>query len=507
MLWSKLYIPTLRETPSAAGGLLLRAGYIRQVAPGICGYLLLGRRSLEKIAGLLRAEMHALGAQEMLWPSSNTNAIAAIARGGLRSHKQLPQIWWRTGLTRHQACSFDLDAAALDITYQKHYDAYARVLSRCRIQYRAVATRTGAHLLVESQTGGDSLVTCGACGYAATRDEAASRPSPPPAPDPPGDLLPEEFHTPDCKTIAAISEFTGLPAASQIKSLIWMAGEQLLLTLLRGDHQLSESKLAAVLDDAALRPATPEEIRAAFGAHAGSLGPVGIAHLTILADHALEGRRNLICGANKDDCHLRNVTPGEDCRAAFHDLRMMEPGDACARCGAPLEIRQALEAGCLSKLGARFAGSLGLHVTNAAGREIAPAMGGYGLHLERLLLAAGEQHHDPDGLKLPLAIAPFTVAVTPVNVADPAQRTAAERIYRACLDSGLDALLDDRDERPGVKFKDADLTGIPYRITVGKQLAEGLVEIAARAGNRTKAPAPAAPAVLQTWIEEDRHGT
>ena len=549
MLWSKLFIPTLRESPAEAEApshqLLLRAGYIRQVAAGIYSYLFLAQRSLLKITRIVRQEMDSMGAQEMLLPALNPaelwqesgrwdamgdnmfrlkdrfqrdlclgmtheEVITATARGELRSYKQLPQIWYqiqtkfrdeqrpKSGLLRvrqfimKDSYSFDMDAAGLDAAYQKHYDAYCRIFRRCGLEFVIVEAHSGAmggsqshEFMVESEAGEDFIAMCRQCGYAANREKAAAHPSAPAAPDPEGDLAPEEFHTPGRKTIAEVSAFTDLPESSQMKSLVLVAGGRPLLVMLRGDHQLSETKFGAVAGDAAFRPAHPAEIREAFGADPGSLGPVGVTRLRILADDALRGRRNMIAGANKDDHHLRHVTPGEDFQAEFMDLRQVEAGDGCMRCGAPLEIRKALEIGHIFKLGYKYSQSMGLHVTNAEGGEVTPIMGSYGIGIERILSAAIELYHDKDGMILPPAIAPFTVVVTPVNMADAAQKKAAEEIYGACLGLGLDALLDDRDERPGVKFKDADLIGAPFRITIGKKVSGGTVELAERRTRKT----------------------
>jgi len=252
------------------------------------------------------------------------------------------------------------------------------------------------------------------------------------------------------------------------------------LVLLRGDHQLAEQKFAAIAGDPEFRPAYPEEIRQWFGAEGGSLGPVGVANMPILADRALAGRRNMIAGANRDDYHLRHVTMGEDFEAELHDLRQAAAGDECAHCGRRLEIRKTVEIGHIFKLGYKYSESMGLRVLNADGKEITPIMGSYGIGIERILSAAIELYHDEDGMVLPASIAPFDVVITPANNSDDAQMEAAREIYHQCLSRGLDALLDDRDERPGVKFKDADLIGIPYRITVGKKLAGGNIEVSER---------------------------
>jgi prolyl-tRNA synthetase len=303
-------------------------------------------------------------------------------------------------------------------------------------------------------------------------------------PDPDGDLAPEEFHTPGRKTIAEVAAFVGLPETSQMKSLVLVASGKPVLVMLRGDHQLSETKFAAHVGDAAFRPAQPDELRQWFGAEAGSLGPVGVINVTILADQALEGRRNMIAGANRNDYHLRHVTLGEDFQAEIRDLRQVAAGDACIRCGGALDVVKTVEIGHIFKLGYKYSEPMGLRVLDAGGKEVTPIMGSYGIGIERILCCAIELFHDEHGMMLPPAIAPFQVVVTPANNADPKQKEAAERIYGECLALGVDALLDDRDERPGVKFKDADLIGVPFRITVGKKLPGGMVELVER---RTRA--------------------
>lgn len=547
MHWSKLFIPTLRENPAEAEvvshQLLLRAGYIRQLAAGVYSYLFLAQRSILKITAIVREEMDRIGAQEMLLPALNPaevwqesgrwdvmgqnlfrlkdrfgrdlclgmtheEVMTTIARGELRSYKQLPQIWYqiqtkfrdeprpKSGLLRvrqfimKDSYSFDLGPEGLDVAYDKHHDAYCRIFDRCGLKYVVVEAHSGAmggsqshEFMVKSEAGEDFVVQCAACGYSANLEKAVGHPSEPGAADPEGDLAPEEFHTPNQKTIAEIAAFTGLPETSQMKSLVMVADGVPVLALVRGDHSLSETKFGGVMGAAEVRPAHPEEIRMAFGADAGSLGPVGVKGMRILADTALQSRRNMIAGANKDDYHLRHVTPGEDFQPEWHDLRQVAAGDVCVNCGGALTLDKSVEIGHIFKLGYKYSKSMGLHVTTEAGEEIAPIMGSYGIGIERILSSAVELFHDKDGMSLPPSIAPFLVVVTPVNIHDGPQRAAAETIYRACLDAGLDALLDDRDERPGVKFKDADLIGIPYRVTVGKKLAGGQVEVVER---RTK---------------------
>jgi prolyl-tRNA synthetase len=265
-----------------------------------------------------------------------------------------------------------------------------------------------------------------------------------------------------------------------MKSLVLVADGKPVLVMLRGDHQLSEAKLGGVVNDPEFRQANADEIQRWFGAGAGSLGPVGVKNMPILADRALVGRRNMIAGANRDDHHLRHVTPGEDFQAEIHDLRQVTAGDLCHKCGGTLEIRKTVEVGHIFKLGYKYSETMGLRVLNADGKEVTPIMGSYGIGIERILSAAIELYHDKDGMILPAAIAPFQVVITPANNSDAAQKEAANGIYRSCLALGLDSLLDDRDERPGVKFKDADLIGVPFRVVIGKKLARGLVELVDR---------------------------
>ena len=543
MLWSKLFIPTLRENPAEAEvpshQLLLRAGYIRQLSAGIYSYLFLAQRSLLKIQQIVRQEMDAMGAQEFYLPGLNPaevwqesgrwdvmgdnlfrlkdrfgrdlclamtheEVMTTIARE-LRSYKQLPQCWYqiqtkfrdeprpKSGLLRvrqfimKDSYTFDVDQAGLDLAYDKHYKTYCRIFDRCGLEYIAVEAHSGAmggsqshEFMVASDAGEDLVAICRSCGYSANLEKAVANAAAPAIADPEGDRAPEEFHTPGRKTIAEVAEFTGLPESSQMKSLVLVADGKPVLVMLRGDHQLSETKFGAIVNDPEFRPARPEEIREWFGAEAGSLGPVGVTNMPILADRALVGRRNMIAGANKNDYHLRHVTPGEDFQGDIYDLRQVAAGDLCTRCGQPLEIRKCVEIGHIFKLGYKYSESMGLRVLNADGKEITPIMGSYGIGIERILSAAVELYHDKDGMILPPSIAPFTVVITPANNADAGQMEAARSIYSKCLELGLDALLDDRDERPGVKFKDADLIGVPFRVVAGKKLAHGLVELVER---------------------------
>jgi prolyl-tRNA synthetase len=569
MLWSKLFIPTLRETPAEAEvpshQLLLRAGYIRQLAAGIYNYLFLAQRSLLKIQQIVRSEMDAMGAQEFLLPALNPaelwqesgrwdvmgdnmfrlkdrfgrdlclgmtheEVMTSIARGELRSYKQLPQIWYqiqtkfrdeprpKSGLLRvrqfimKDSYSFDMDDAGLDVSYKKHYDAYRRIFARCGLDVIPVEAHSGSmggsqsmEFMVASDAGEDLVVNCPGCLYAANLEKAVSVPAPLSIPDPDTEAAPEEFHTPGRKTIAEVADFTHLPQTSQMKSLVMVADGKPVLALLRGDHQLSETKFAAAAGGALeVRPAHPGEINDWFGADPGSLGPIGITNMPVIADLALEARRNMIAGANKNDYHLRNVTPGRDFKPAFVDIRQVNAADLCASCGGPLKLHKTIEIGHIFKLGYKYSDTMGLRVLAASGAEVTPIMGSYGIGIERILSSSVEQYHDDAGMFLPASIAPFAVIVTPVNIADASLREAARRIYDDCLAAGIDALFDDRDERPGVKFKDADLIGVPYRVTIGKKLAQGFVELSTRR-SRTSRDVPAVDVVteLRKAIDEE----
>ena len=519
--------------------LLLRAGYIRQVAAGVYAYLFLAQKTLFKAMQIIREEMNRIGAQEFYLPALNPaelwretgrydlfgetmfkfkdrnqhemclgvtheEEMTNLARGEVRSYKQLPQIWYqiqekfrdeprpKSGLLRlrqfimKDSYSFDLDEEGLDVSYRKHYDAYCRIFDRCGLKYVAVEAHSGAmggnvshEFMVPTDAGEDAIALCDGCGYAANLEKAEAGVVP--VEDMPGDAAPEPFATPAQKTIDDLVKFTGESATRLIKTLDYMMASQPVVILLRGDHQLSESKLTTVLGTTDFRPATPEEALKLHGANLGSLGPVGLQGVRILADAALAGRKNMITGANRDGFHLRQVTPGRDFTAEFHDLHTVANGDPCARCGKPLRISVAVELGHVFKLGRRYSEAMHAVVLDADGREVTLVMGSYGIGVERILSAAVEQNHDRDGFFLPRSIAPFDVILTAANMDDSKLRAAAEKLYEQLLAQGIDVLFDDRNERPGVKFKDADLIGVPLRITVGKRkLVEGAVEILER---------------------------
>lgn len=524
---------------------LLRAGYIRQLAAGIYDYLPLAYRSLLKIMAITRAEMDTIGQEFYLpalnpaetWQTSgrytvmgdnlfrlkdrfqrefclgmtHEEVMAEIARKELRSYKQLPQIWYqiqtkfrdeprpRSGLLRvrqflmKDAYSFDIDEAGLDESYRKHDRVYRRIFDRCGLRYVAVEAHSGAmggaqsqEFMVLGEAGEDHIALCEGCQYAANLEKASAQPVA--VSDPPAAGEPETFATPGQHTIAELAAFTGEPEWRLAKSLVYMvAGEggggfEPVLVLVRGDDEASEGKLSTALGGREYRPAHPAEIEEFTGAPPGSVGPIGTAKpVRVLADRALEGRSNLTVGANREGFHTRHVTAGVHFQTEWVDVRRVRHGDPCPRCARPLRVAQAIEIGHIFKLGRKYSDAFGVRVLDAAGHEVVPIMGSYGIGMERILTAAIEQNHDADGFWLPAQIAPFDVLITATNMNDAVIAACAEQLYEMLRRQGHDVLLDDRDERPGVKFKDADLIGIPTRITVGKHAASGRAEIVNRA--------------------------
>jgi prolyl-tRNA synthetase len=563
MRWSRFFIPTLREDPADAEvvshKLLLRAGLIRQLSAGIYSFLPLGQRVAQKVMKILREEMNAIGGQEFFLPAlhpaeiwqesgrwdaigdemfrlkdrkgndmclgmTHEEVFTTIARGQLRSYKQLPQVWYqiqikfrdearpKSGLMRlrtfimKDAYTFDVDRAGLDKSFLDQREAYKNIFTRCGLDFLIVEASSGSmggsesnEFIAPSPAGEDFIVRCRNCGYAANLEKAISRLAP--IADDDGPTAPEEFPTPGVRTIEDLTTFPGgAEAARQIKSLVFVAtidGEQRpVLVLLRGDHQLHEIKLTDSLRATAVRPAQAEEIRDLLGASAGSLGGVGAQEkaraakvdLRIIADSALKGRHNMTTGANKDDHHLRGVDVARDIKVdEWFDLRTVEQGEGCPQCDAgTLEVFKGMEIGHIFKLGTKYSASMGATVLNQEGKEVPMVMGSYGIGVERIISAAVEQSHDADGIIWPVSLAPFAVVVTITNMKQDELRAAGEKLYRELQDVGLDVLLDDRDERAGVKFKDADLIGIPLRITVGKGVAEGVVELFDRSAKSTE---------------------
>ena len=452
---------------------------------------------------------------------THEEVFTSIARHELRSYKQLPQVWYqiqtkfrdeprpKSGLLRvrqfimKDAYSFDVDQAGLDKSFEDQRAAYVKIFTRCGLKFVMVEASSGAmggsastEFMVKTDAGEDLIATCETCGYAANLEKATSR-IPEIEDGPAVTDAPEEFPTPGVRTIEDLTTFPGGAAADrQIKTLVYVAtdeaGEQFsVLALLRGDHQLHETKLADSLGATAVRPAHPEEIRELLGASAGSLGGVGAREKAkgarIIADQALKGRRNMTTGANKDEHHLRGVDVERDIKPdQWVDLRTVQSGERCPNCEAgTLDVAKSLEIGHIFKLGTKYSASMGATVLTQDGKEVPIVMGSYGIGVERIMAAAVELHHDADGIIWPKQIAPFDAVVTITNVKQEEMRAAGERLYAELRRAGLEVLLDDRDERAGVKFKDADLIGIPYRLTVGKKIADGQVELFDRATKET----------------------
>jgi prolyl-tRNA synthetase len=457
---------------------------------------------------------------------THEEVMTDIARKELRSYKQLPQIWYqiqtkfrdeprpKSGLMRvrqfimKDAYSFDIDKAGLDRSFDLHDATYRRIFNRCGLPFVAVEADSGAmggsqsqEFMVYTEAGEDLIASCSKCDYAANMEKATSQLSPVANLAVSGDGKPELVHTPGQKTIEDVAAFLHVEQAQQMKTMAYMAEYRAVrkedstklvpvVVFLRGDHQVNDAKLNAAVGASELRPMHDEEIRQTFGSAAGYLGPVGLKAaaklaaegVTVILDSALVGRTNLVAGANQEEYHLRNVTPGRDFTPTLTtDVRNAAEGEGCPKCGTPLKVAKAVEVGHIFKLGYKYSQSMGATVLDSNGKEVAPIMGSYGIGIERILTAAVEQFHDANGFWLPSSIAPFDVVVTITNTTDAKLVEAGEKIAADLEAAGFDVLLDDRDERAGVKFKDADLVGIPFRVNVGKKTAEGKVEVVTRA--------------------------
>jgi prolyl-tRNA synthetase len=554
MKWSEVFIPTLRDDPADAEAishkLMLRAGLVRQLAAGVYSKLPLGYRATRKVEAIIREEMERIGGQEFhlpvihpgeLWKESgrwfeigdemfrlkdrrqgdyclgmtHEEVFTAIARDELRSYRQLPQIWFqiqtkfrdearpKSGVLRGReftmkdSYTFDVDFAGLDVAFDKHAVAYRRIFERCGLKAIAVQASSGAmggsesiEFMSISDAGEDWTVICENGDYAANLEKAVSTPSK--VEDPETSSAIEKFPTPGVRTIVELAELEGgAEPERQIKTLVYIVEDKPTLFLLRGDHELNEVKVAEATRTTKFRAASDEECREALGAYPGSLGAVGAKTLAVYADDALKGRREMVTGANEDDFHVRHVDVARDlANVRWASLRSVVPGDVCANCGGSLDIRKTIELGHIFKLGLRYSEAMNLKVLNEEGKEVPVVMGSYGIGVERLLAAVIEAYHDEDGIVWPWSVAPIQIVVTPISVKDDVQMTKTVEIYDSLLEAGYSVLLDDRDERPGVKFKDADLIGVPLRIVPGpRALEKGNVELVER-GAKTKDEIP-----------------
>jgi len=550
---SRLLVPTLRDDPADAEvvshKLLVRAGMIRQVARGIYDFLPLGLRVVRRVEAITRREMDRTGAQEILMPAvipaelwqesgrwdkygkallrlkdrhdrdfcfgpTHEEVVTDLVRREVRSYRDLPKTLYqiqmkfrdeqrpRFGLMRGRefimkdAYSFHVDPTDARREYQVMYDAYTRIFEHCGLTFRAVEADTGEiggdlshEFQVLADSGEDAIVSCERCGYAANVEKAEVRPLSAPAPG--GGTL-ERVATPGKRSVEEVASFLGLPPERFVKTLLYRTGGgDVVAVLVRGDHEVSETKAGTALGGEAIALADEQTIERATGAPVGFAGPVGLGVRTI-ADVALRGMRGAVAGANRADEHVVNVDQARDFPdVTFADLRQARAGDHCPRCdGGVFAVHRGIEVGQVFYLGTKYSVPMGATFLGADGQERPIEMGCYGLGVTRTVAAAIEQHHDDAGIVWPAALAPYGAHVVPVNVGDAALRETAERIAMDLETAGVDSLLDDRDERPGVKFKDADLIGLPVRVTVGpRALARGCVEMKPRAaGEVTEVP-------------------
>jgi prolyl-tRNA synthetase len=569
MRWSRAFIPTLRDDPADAEAanhrLLVRGGFIRRLMAGSWSLLPLGMRTTKKVEQIIREEIDAIGGQEMLLPvvhpgeiwkktgrwddvegilvklkdRRDTDLLLAMTHEEiftsiateLTSYRQLPQLWYhlqtkfrdeprtKGGLLRvreftmKDSYTFDIDSAGLDIQFDRHYEAYSRIFQRLGVDAIPVAASSGwmggsesVEFMVESPAGEDDIAFCPSCRYAANSEKATSQLVE--IVDEPWEGEPERFATPEIRTIAALADaFDFASAERQVKTLLYMVDGELVALLLRGDHELMEQKLVDGMETFGVRPAHDDEIVAALGAHAGSLGAVGVSGIRIIADPALQGRSNMTTGANEDDWHLRGVDVDRDIDVdTWMDLRLVTAGEGCPTCGERLELKRTIEVGHIFKLGTKFSEALGARVLDENGDEQVIWMGSYGIGVGRGMAAVVESSFDEKGIVWPVAIAPYEVAITVVKMDDPETVAAADSLYEDFRAAGIDVIIDDRVERPGVKFADVELIGIPYRVTVGPRgLADGTVEVMNRAdGSVESVPVDDVVVALSNTIEAER---
>jgi prolyl-tRNA synthetase len=550
MRWSEAFIPTLRDAPADAEAvshvLLVRGGFIRQLAAGSYTILPLGQRVRLKVAGIIRDEMNAIGGQEMMPPTLHPaevwrksgrydlmgenlfkledrkgadlvlgmteEELFALTALELSSYRDLPQIWYqmhtkfrdeprpKSGLLRvreftmKDAYTLDIDRAGLDVGFEKHRGAYQRIFARMGLDAVGVEASSGAmggsesvEFMVRSDAGEDWIVTCANCDYRANVERATSAAA---AVDDGERAALDRFPTPGLRTIKALAEAHPYTAAPdrQIKTLVYLLDGEQVLVLLRGDHNLQEQKLLDATAAVEARAAEPEEIRGLLGADPGSLGAVGVDGVRIVADEALRGRFNLVTGANEDDWHHSGVDAERDISVTqWADLRAVGAGEPCPMCGGALELWKGIEVGHIFKLGTQYSETFGVYVQDETGASHPIIMGSYGIGVERGMAAVVEASHDEKGIVWPVSVAPYEVVITVVRADDPATIDAADRLYAELVQSGIEVLLDDREERPGVKFADAELIGIPYRVTVGPRgVADGVAELTTRRGLSTE---------------------
>lgn len=539
MKMSNLLMPTLREVPAeaeiASHRLMLRAGMIRKLAAGIYSYLPLGLRTLKKVEQIVREEMDKAGAQELLmsallpaeayqasgrWEVFGPSMFKLKDRGerdfclgptheelftqcvidNVKSYKEYPMTLYqiqtkyrdegrpRFGVIRSRefvmkdAYSFDLDQKGLDESYQKMYDAYNRIFTRLGLDFTVVDADSGAmggsgsqEFMVKSPVGEDGIAYCDACGYAANYEKCECIPEAVEQIE--GDFAMEKIETPNAHTIDELVESLGMSATNFAKTIIYKADDKYIAAMVRGDRDVNEVKLKNLVgctDD--LELAEPAIVREITRAQVGFAGPVDLG-IPVYADKEVELMKNFVVGANETDMHYKNVNMGRDFTPdVVADIRVVVTGDKCPKCGGTIKSEQGIEVGHIFKLGTKYSDALGLKYLDESGKQQTVIMGCYGIGVTRCVAAAVEQLHDDNGIIWPVSIAPYQAIVVPANYKDEEQMMAAEKLYNELCDAGIETLLDDRSERAGVKFKDADLIGIPVRVVVGKKLGEGIVE-------------------------------
>jgi len=571
MLFSRLLIPTLKENPAEAEAvshrLLLRAGMIRKLASGIYNYLPVGLRVLRKVERIVREEMNRAGAQEVLMPAvqpselwhesgrwqiygkellrfhdrhgrdccfgpTHEEVITDLVRKEVHSYRQLPlnlyqiqvkfrdEVRPRFGLIRGRefimkdAYSFDANEIGAEDCYRLMYDAYKRIFSRCGLSFKVVEADSGPiggsfshEFMVLADTGEDLLASCTSCDYAANLEKAEVA-MPPGEPGAPVGDGPEPVHTPNVRTVEEVAAFLKVLPADIVKTLIYETDDGPVAVLIRGDHDVNEVKVKNLLGVTDLILAGLIRVQELTGAEVGFAGPVGL-KLPIYADQAVARMNAMVTGANRDNYHLMQVNPARDVKiTAVGDIRSITAQDPCPRCGGGLTLLRGIEVGHIFKLGLKYSKALKATYLDADGKEHYLYMGCYGIGVSRIMAAAIEQGHDANGIIFPMALAPFQVGLIPIAHNDPLVRECVENLHADLEAAGVEVLLDDRDERPGVKFKDCDLLGLPLRVVVGaKALAQGQAEVRhRRATENLMVPLPDLIPYLKNQIAQEQHG-
>ncbi|WP_136810611.1 proline--tRNA ligase [Desulfosediminicola flagellatus] len=553
MRYSQLLLPTLKETPAEAEvishRLMLRAGFMRKLTSGVYSYLPYGLAAIRRVEAIVREEMNRAGAQELMMPMvqpadlwretgryekygpellrfhdrhnresclgpTHEEVITDIVRRELHSYRDLPinlyqiqtkfrdEIRPRFGLMRGRefimkdAYSFDTDDAGAEVAYGKMFEAYKRVFKRCGLEFRAVQADSGAiggnfshEFMVLADTGEDTIVVCKDCEYAANMEKAEVKSSAAPSDVALADL--EKIETPGKRKVDIVCDFMGITPDQLVKTMVYIADGQPVAVLVRGDREVEEVKLKNLIGAADVEMAEDKAVFDATGVPTGYLGPVGIP-VRIFADQEVAAMRNFVVGANEKNYHMKNVNIGRDFEVeAVADLRQITTDDPCPACGGTLELTEGIEVGHIFKLGTGYSESMQALFQDSDGQEKPFVMGCYGIGVSRVVAAAIEQNHDENGIVFPVPLAPFQVTVLNLGGKDEAITQAAEKLYSDLQQVGIDVLLDDRDERPGSKFKDADLLGIPFRVTVGKSLTKnGVIEVRRRRDGFTEEISP-----------------